>query len=180
MAAEVEKKGKPRRWVRVVLFVSLALNLLVVGAIAGMVLKGPPVARNDRSDPVLPYTRAFDEDQRRELRRDLWRSVRRDSATMRAVYLADYQRALTLLRGEPFDPASLEALLKEQGKRADEMRLRGENVLMTFLAEMTVEERRAYADRLELELEKMRHRGFRDASREDGKAGHRDGRPPRD
>ncbi|SNT28841.1 periplasmic heavy metal sensor [Antarctobacter heliothermus] len=176
MAAEVEKKGKPGRWLRVVLFVSLALNLAVVGAIGGMVLNGPPVPRTDRSDPALPYTRAFDEDQRRDLRRALWRSVRRDGKAMRAAYLADYQQALMLLRGEPFNPAALKALLDAQGERAVDVRLRGQEVLMTFLSDMSVEERRDYADRLERELEKMRHRGGRDSSRDDGKGGHRDER----
>ncbi|WP_323771556.1 periplasmic heavy metal sensor [Antarctobacter sp.] len=174
MSAEVEKKGKPGRWLRVVLFVSLALNLAVVGAVGGMVLNGPPVPRTDRSDPALPYTRAFDEDQRRELRQALWRSVRRDGKAMRAAYLADYQRALALLRDEPFDPVALDALLQDQGKRAVDVRVRGQEVLMTFLSEMSVDERRAYANRLEQELEKMRHRGGRDRSRDDGKDGHRD------
>lgn len=173
MAAEVEKKSKPGRWLRVVLFVSLALNLVVVGVIAGLVVNGPPVPRSDRSDPVLPYTRAFDEDQRQALRRALWQSVRRDGKEMRAAYLADYQQALALLRDEPFDPAALEMVLKDQGARAATVRGRGQDVLMVFLSEMSKDERRAYADRLEQELEKMRHRGGRDRGHDDGRDGFR-------
>lgn len=180
MAAEVEKKGKPGRWLRGVLFVSLALNLAVVGLVGGMLLNGPPVSRADRSDPALPYTRAFDEDQRRELRRALRGSIRGDGRSMRAAYLADYQQALMLLRGEPFDPAALKAVLDAQGSRAVDVRMRGQDVLMTYLSDMPETERRAYADRLEQELEKMRHRGGRASSRDDDKDGERDERDASD
>ena len=172
MVGDVEKKpNKPVRWVRVALFVSLAQNLVVVGVIAGMVVKGPPLPRSDRSDPALPYTRAFDEDQRRGLRQALRQTTRRDGRAMRAAYLADYQRALALLRSAPFDPAALEVVLQQQGNRAQDVRARGQDVLMAFLTDMSIDDRRAYADRLELELEKMRARGGRDAH----KSRHKDG-----
>ncbi|MBY6112846.1 periplasmic heavy metal sensor [Mameliella alba] len=168
MAAETEKKSRTGRWLRVMLFVSLALNLLVMGAVAGFVVKGPPSPRGDRSDPVLPYTRAFDEEQRRALRRALWRSFPKDGS-VRAAYLADYQQALGILRSDPFDRAALAALLTAQSERGAEARLRGQEVLMTFLGELSADERKAYADRLEEELDKMRHRK---RTHDDGKGGH--------
>ncbi|WP_421905017.1 periplasmic heavy metal sensor [Mameliella sp.] len=177
MASEKENTARPGRWLRILLFLSLALNLLVVGAAVGFFLNGPPAPRGDRSDPVLPYTRAFDEDQRRELRRGLWRAMRKDAGAMRAGYLADYQRGLDLLRQDPFDQAALAALLADQAARGVEVRARGQEVLLNFLAEMSPEERRAYADRLESELERMRSRGNR---RDGDKDGRQSPKPPRD
>ncbi|BBU57762.1 hypothetical protein KU6B_40270 [Mameliella alba] len=177
MASEMETSGRPGRWLRILLFLSLALNLLVVGAAVGFFLNGPPAPRGDRSDPVLPYTRAFDEDQRRELRRGLWRAMRKDAGAMRAGYLADYQRGLELLRQEPFDQAALAALLADQAARGVEVRTRGQEVLVKFLVEMSAEERRAYADRLEAELERMRSRGH---GRDKDRDGRQPPKPPRD
>lgn len=152
---------RPGRWLRVVLFVSLAFNLLVVGAVAGFVLYGPPPPHGDRSDPVLPYTRAFDEDQRRDVRRALRRSFVNGGARMRDGYLADYETALELLRAEPFQEDRIRALLSAQAARGGEVRKRGQEVLTDYLAGLSPEARRAYADRLEAEVEKMRQRGFR-------------------
>ena len=177
MASDKEITARPGRWLRVLLFVSLAFNLLVIGAAVGLFLNGPPALRGDRSDPVLPYTRAFDEDQRRELRRGLWRAMRKDAGAMRAGYLADYQRGLDLLRQDPFDQAALAALLADQAARGAEVRMRGQEVLMNYLVEMTPEQRRAYADRLEAELERMRNRGH---GRDNGGEGHHAPKPPRD
>ncbi|SMX49290.1 periplasmic heavy metal sensor [Maliponia aquimaris] len=152
-------KGGPRRWVRVLLFVSLALNLLVVGAVTGFVLKGPQLVRGDRADPVLPYTRAFDEDQRHALWRDLRSGLPREGAPLREGYLEDYRTALEILRADPYDPARMEALLAAQAARGAEVRARGQKVLSAYLAAMDPEARRAYADRLEQEIGKMHRRG---------------------
>lgn len=156
-----ETRAAPRRWLRVVLFLSLALNLLVVGAVAGFVLKGPPLPRGDRNDPVLPYTRAFDEDQRRAVWQDLRRGLTRDGGAMRAGYLEDYRSALEILRADPYRPDRMEALLAAQAARGAEVRAEGQKVLSAYLAAMSVEARKAYADRLEQEIERMRLHGIR-------------------
>lgn len=159
MTDSPEIKGSPRRWMRVLLFVSLALNLLVVGAVAGFVLNGRPMPRGDRADPVLPYTRAFDEEQRHALWRDLRTGLPREGAPLREGYLDDYRTALEILRADPYDPARMEALLAAQAARGAEVRARGQKVLSGYLAAMSPEARKAYADRLEQEIGKMRRRG---------------------
>ncbi|MGP6087552.1 periplasmic heavy metal sensor [Antarctobacter jejuensis] len=152
---------RPGRWLRVLLFVSLAFNLLVVGLVIGFVLNGPPKPRGDRTDPVLPYTRAFDQDQQRELRQALRRSFRSEGQGVRDGYLSDYETALELLRADPFDAERIAEVLKAQAARGVDVRQRGQKVLSGYLAAMSPEERRAYADRLEAEVEAMRERGLR-------------------
>ncbi len=162
---KMDGSRRPGRWVRVLLFASLAFNLAVVGLVAGFVLNGPPKPRGERHDPVLPYTRAFDEDQQREVRRALRRSFAGDGKRSREGYLSDYESALELLRTEPYDAARVSELLSAQAARGVRVRQRGQEVLSSYLAGMSADERRAYADRLETEVEKMRHRGFRKKDR---------------
>lgn len=146
-----EKTGM-RGWVKAVLVGSLALNLLVAGLAVGAFLHGPPGHTPRDRDPALPFTRAFDEDQRRDLRRALhaeFRQRREDGSGL----IEDYQQALTVLRAEPFDPEALRAALEAQGARADMRRVRGQAILAQMLGNMSPEARRAYADRLEHELQ---------------------------
>ena len=143
-------------WVRGLLFASLALNLLIAGLAVGVVLKGPPRHASPEQGPALPYTRAFDEDQRRTLRRAFRGEMTRRAG--RGDVLADYNRALALLRADPFDAAALRDALKKQHMRADSRRTRGQEILLDMLGSLSVEERQAYADRLEREVTRISER----------------------
>lgn len=138
---------RPR--LRALLFGSLALNLAVLGVVAGLLVQGPP-PRERMHDPVAPYTRAFDEDQRHALWQELrqhYRAARdRDG---RPDVPGEYRAALAALRADPFDAEAFRAILAEQGRRADERRQRGEQVLVSYVLSLPEAERRAYADRLE-------------------------------
>jgi uncharacterized membrane protein len=175
MADVAKTEGRSSRWLRVLLFASLALNLLVLGIAVGFALKGPPERHGSlRGDPVLPYTRAFEEDQRREVWRALRQSLPRDGGEMRARFVADYALALDLLRSDTFDAARMEALLTGQVARGTEVRMQGQKVLTAYLAGMSPQDRLAYADRLEAELDRLRQRALRPHDRgPDGK--ERDG-----
>jgi uncharacterized membrane protein len=149
-----------RRWTRVALFVSLALNLAVVGVIVGHVLSDGPPDRRDRrtgDDPVIPYTRAFDDHQRRELGRSLRDSFERKRFGS-GSFMADYRAALAVLRADPFDPDALQTILQAQAAQAETRRAAGQGVLTAYLASLDSEARRAYADRLEAQIEKMEER----------------------
>ncbi len=166
MAEADEHNRGPHGWVRVLLFVSLALNFLIVCALAGFLLKGQHAHHGvQRNDPVLPYTRAFQPEQRRDLWRALRQSLPREGAGLRDRYLSDYALALELLRSTPFDATRMEALLADQVARGTEIRSQGQKVLAAYLDGMNADERRAYADRLEQELIRMRQRGVREGGR---------------
>lgn len=162
-------RGPMRPWLRIVLFASLALNLAVAGMFAGFLLKGPPRHGHDR-DPVAPYTRAFDEEQRGEVWQTLRQRYRADrAADGRPDVLGEYRAALDALRAEPFDAEGFGRVLAEQGARADERRQRGETVLLDYVTALSPEDRAAYADRLEVVLEdyaarfeRFRKKGGRD------------------
>lgn len=141
------------KWMRVLLIGSLALNLLVVSLFAGVMLRRDgPVGRSFHArDIVTPYARAVHEDDRRNLGRELrkaWRAARPDLAALKA----DYDTILTLLRADELDRAQLSRVLDVQAERGRVRQGVGQNVLLNYLAGLSVEERRAYADRLEQEI----------------------------
>ncbi|MDJ0821909.1 MAG: periplasmic heavy metal sensor [Paracoccaceae bacterium] len=168
--SDLNDKGARRMsgWVRVVFFASLALNLLVAGLVIGLIWSGGPPrgeVLNGR-DGVTPYTRAFDEEQRRAIRQALRRSLAESWRENRQGLAGPYREALVLLRADPFDAAAMAAVLERQVKFSDARRQRGQEVLTGFLSELSLAERQAYANRLEAEIERLERR--------------RPGRPPKE
>ena len=149
-----------RGWLKAVLFGSLALNLLVAGLAVGVVFDGPPGHPPRDRDPALPFTRAFDEDQRHDLRRALRKEFDKRRGDGSGL-IEDYREALAVLRAEPFDAEALKAALDKQGARAETRRERGQQILAEMLAGMSPADRKAYADRLERELDEILERRAR-------------------
>lgn len=163
--ADASSAPRLRLWLRLVLFASLALNLLVVGVIVGVIASGGPPARGglDRGDLVTPYTRAMTEAQRTELRRALRRGFLRERLRHGGLPQAeDYRAAQEILMRDPFDRAALAQVLDRQADGARQRLALGQVVLLDFLDQMTPADRRAYADRLAQEIDRRhRHGGSR-------------------
>lgn len=137
---------------RIALGVSVALNLMIVGLVAGAVLRdGDPRARVVRDLDFGPFTEALSPRDRDTLRREFverapeLREVRRE---MRA----DLERVLSVLRSEPFDAVAFASVMENQkGRMARRIDL-GQDLLMERLSAMTPIERAEFADRLERRL----------------------------
>jgi hypothetical protein len=129
--------------------------------VAGVVLsggpRGGPWARTVIDSPV-PLIRALDAEGRDALRAHLdaaqprgaersFRTARRSVALLEA------------LRADPFDPAVFEAALTAQSQALERRNQAGRNALFQVVQEMSVPERRAYADRIE---QSLRDRASRD------------------
>ena len=142
--------GTPRA-IKWVLFASLAVNLLILGAIVGLwINEGPP--RRDRGPESFAFIRALEPADRRALgremrARDLRRAARGNAAD-----------AVALLRADPFDRSAFETFLAGEAARRDRVRTIGQAALAARIAAMTAAERQAYADRLDAALEKSRWR----------------------
>jgi uncharacterized membrane protein len=138
----------PRRWpwMRIVLVVSLAFNLAVIGLVAGHVLTDGPDRRSPDSG-LWRYGTAMPEPHRRSMLRTMresrphWEAARRDLREGRA-------RLAAALTAEPFEPASVAAVLAEERRLIGALAVRGEGILVAQIGEMTAEERRAYAEAL--------------------------------
>ena len=139
------------RWMRVVLVVSLALNLLVAGATVGMVLRGgpPPVAVRDLG--FGPFTAALLPEDRAALRRD-WLARSDGAGDGRRAMRADMHALLGVLRAEPFDPEALHVILERGAERTSGRLELGLSLIEGRVKALSTAERLAFADRLEREL----------------------------
>lgn len=130
-----------KRWMPVVLTLSLALNLAVVAALAGAAWRhketdrGPRVARGGAI-----YMQALPRDVRHEIFRDLRAAMpaRQDPAEMIAA-----------LRQVPFDPAAAEAVLASERTGALMRQDAASSAWLDYITALPDAEREAYADRLQ-------------------------------
>lgn len=139
------------RGLRIALALSVALNLAVVGVVAGALWRAggdgrPSAALRDLG--FGPFAAALTDEDRRALRRDFLRRAP-DLRAARAEMRAEMTEVLAVLRADPFAPDRLrQALDQATARTADRMAL-GRGLLFDHIAAMTPEARRAFADRLE-------------------------------
>lgn len=139
---------------RIALAVSVALNLLIVGLLAGAVLRdGGPRARMLNDLEFGPFTEALTEQDRKALRRDFVERMP-DMRDMRRQMRADFGGLLAALRAEPFDAGAVRALMAGQSARMAERLQLGQDLLVERIGAMTPKERAELADRLEERLQR--------------------------
>lgn len=144
-----ETPQKPRRLWKVIFALSLAMNLAVVGLIAGVGLRSaggkPP---HTFEFGLGPIGQAMTKDQRREMGRQL-----RTNSDLREFGREQARRMLTgiveALRAETFDADLLrEAMMQADGRRAT-LQTTAREAFIAQIGEMSLDERSALADRLE-------------------------------
>ena len=151
----MEEKAKGMSvWLRVVLVISLALNLLVAGAVVGSVAKwggkhGGPHARFEQMGG--PLTRALAPKDKIMILREI-RKVLRDSDGGREEKRAHFRALLNDLRADSFDREAVAGHLARQRRFIDDRMALGQRVLLDRLAGMSAAERAEFANRLEENL----------------------------
>lgn len=156
---------KPKRqWLKPVLVISLACNLLIVGIVAGFVMSNRgDMDRRDRVDgPArslvgIPFIRALEPEDRRRLND----RIERDGARLRenrAELRARFETLLTALTAEPFDPDAVQSIFREQRSIALNRQNIGEALLIEQLTQMSASEREDYAKRLARDLRRLRQK----------------------
>lgn len=159
MRVDDEKQSKPAKSKRsVLLFFSLALNLLVVGAVAGLVLTGGPKGDPGRGAVDFgtgPLVRAMADEDRAALRETLRESRPFDRGDR--IEMRQNTRALiTLLREDTLDVSAVRDVIGRQQQR---LRAGQDQLLDAWLGQidaMTPEARAAYADRLAGQMRRVR------------------------
>ncbi len=148
-------------WLRGLLVASLALNLLVAGAVVGMLISGGGWHGRHHAPGIDaaggPMTRALDEPDRRAIARQM-REAYRDGRPGRPEQRAAFDALIIDLRRTPFDRAAVEAhMARMRGMLAERLEL-GQGLLLDRLESMTPETRAAFADRLEAGWRRHRER----------------------
>ncbi len=155
---------KPRRrWLMPVLFISLALNLLVIGAVVGRALSPDGPNKRDRVSGQVrsvigePFVRALSREDRVALLADLMEErprIRENRESLRTRFEA----FLSAVRRDPFNVDEVRQLMAQQRGVAQGRQELGEQLLIKRLEAMSAAERAEYADRLEDGLKNFRKR----------------------
>lgn len=149
------------RYMRWALALSLGVNLLILGLVAGAAYRfDGPHGRSGGSmrSYGTPYIMALPEDTRRGMFRELRRD-QQDRSMSRAARRAQYDAALEILRSDAFDPVRLAAVLQDQRDAALDVQQLVEQAWLAEIGQMDADARAAYADRLQEVLEKGPKRG---------------------
>jgi len=149
---------KPFRWSRVVLVVSLALNLAVIGTVAGALLRWDAGVDRARAMQVRdfgfgPFVGALETKDRRDVGRMFIRSAG-DPREARAEVKAMFAQMIATLKAEPFDRQAFETLLLQQQQKFSSRQEIGAQIVVDQIAQMSAPDRAAYATRLEDMLKK--------------------------
>lgn len=134
---------------RVVFAISVTLNLLVLGVVAGGILAhgwGPPPPRVGEVN-LGPFTRALSP-QDREAIRGKAEAEGRGFRDMRREDQHDFDAFLQVVETDPFDAHQAEALLGARRARLNERIEIGETLLVERLGEMSLPQRRDFAQKL--------------------------------
>jgi uncharacterized membrane protein len=144
-----ERAGAPR-WMKGLLAVSLALNLAVVGLVAGVVLRDGPDGRSRmvRDLGFGPFTEALAPEDRAALRR-AFVSEGGDLRAERDRIREETAGVVAALRADPFDADRFARLLAAQAERRQARLDLGQRLLVAQIAAMAPAARAALADRLE-------------------------------
>jgi len=135
-----------KRWIIIALSVSVALNLALLGFMAGRMVEGrtmPP--RMDPSLAFFPVLRDLPEQRQRELRPAVRESLRTARPAMRRMRSA--QRDIqTALHQEPYAEAELAAALEAFRKALSSSQESSHTALLRLAAAMTPAERAQLAE----------------------------------
>lgn len=159
MSSDVKTSPKGTRlWMRIVLVVSLGLNLLVVGAIAGIAIKGGPFKHGGppshlANQTIGPFTRALTLNDRRLIMRELRRQGEAEGWT-REKHRQSMEEMVLLLEATPFDPDAFGNAFEATVNGLQNRLLDASDAFVLRLSDMTDEERAAYAARVREEMDK--------------------------
>jgi uncharacterized membrane protein len=153
-----EKSVGIKLWMRVIFFFSLGINLLVVGALVGLMFIKPSVHErrlHSTRNLVQPFIRALEPDDREVFRKSMVLAVRQPGSDRRPG-LVDRQAALELLTADPFVRSDFADYLTEQFKNIRKIQGVGRELLLDRIVEMSSEDRLAYADRLARQMKRRK------------------------
>lgn len=146
-----EQTPRTHRWLRVALGISLGVNLLVVGLIAGAAYRfhGPQGGpRGAMHSYGTPYIMALPDDRRRAIFRNL-RDTKADGGMTRAERRALYDQVVAALRTVPFEVGQVTQVLDQQRTATLRVQEAAQAAWLAEIAGMTDADRAAYADRLQ-------------------------------
>lgn len=141
-------KTKTATWVKIVLAISLALNLGIAGIIVGLAFRGahPPMPKFERERLSMPVLLMPDEYRERfhTSIRERRSELREERGKLRQLR----QKLISALQMEPFDISLVEAVLEEQRGLLTGLVKSGHDEVIRQIASMSEEDRAYYLENL--------------------------------
>lgn len=143
-AASVPRRRVPR-WLLVALFVSLALNLIIVGSVAGAVwrFRAPPPWASAITPNLMGYASTLAPQRRKELW-DATSEERLGIRPFRREVRAAREHTLQALVAEPFDKERFQAAQVRQQQAEMRAREAVQTLYLRIAERLTAEERRQF------------------------------------
>lgn len=139
---------KPRRIGRIALVASLALNVLLAGAIVGSIASGRAGPARTFDLQIGPLGQVLTKEQRAEVGRDLRRAIR-EAGIGRPDRRAVMAEVVALLEADSFDAAAFDATIRGQYQRLDQIRNVALGTITSYIADLPLADREAIAKGLE-------------------------------
>lgn len=147
------------RGFKVILGLSLALNLIVIGVVVGAGVRGGgPMRGGGMSNYAIPYVMALPKEDRRAI----FKSLRgKDGLPDRGARRALYQDMVSALKAEPFDPAAVQSVLDAQSSANVSVLTAAQVAWTERVTAMSPQKRAEYAGRVEEVLKRGPRKGKR-------------------
>lgn len=143
--------NKCPRWIRILLFVSLACNLAVIGIVAGHQLRDGRDNYSHRMSPPNDFRLLASSmpDAHSKILKEAFRASRAEYSERRKALGQMRQNMIRILREDPFDPEAFTAVMTEQKGFWTELSTRSEGLLMERINAMSPAELAELADNIE-------------------------------
>lgn len=150
------RRGSPA-WMKILLVLSLAGNLAVLGVVLGQSLRDSE-GRGRGSERVINWIIGMVPEERRDLAVTQFDAARERIDAARAQRSERLPAVIAAMQAEPFDPAALDAALDAMFDRDTSGRTIVRETLISLLDQFTPEERAFFAANFE---ERLSNRGER-------------------
>ena len=146
MSEKQQNPGRTPLWLRLVLGVSLGLNLLIAGLAIGAFARFGDMGGGRAASQTLGA--AMFRELPREDRRALHKGAMRRGPHTAQMRQAQATAIATVLRADPFDPEALGDVLQTQAAQRMDWHHTAQLAWLERIAQMSTAERASYADRL--------------------------------
>jgi len=157
MTPETKPNKGTSRGRRILLIASLGLNILVlfvvIGAAVGLQRHGGSPRSSSMDGPGAVYVRALEFDDKRALGREI-RKAQRELKVNHKEDRVLIEDMASVLRSTPFDAEMLKSVRATLNEKSALRRQVAFDVWLSYVEEMSAEDREAYADRMLEVLEK--------------------------